>query len=391
METIGNKSMKINDKNFKDWTEDDIRTLLGNDIYRESQFLDYKRTFEFLEATDKRGKAEGKDEFRNDVCSFANADGGELIFGIAEKDGVAAYIMPITKITNCDRCELELRNILLPIQPSMPNVEFKFIPMEGGYVVVVHIEKGIFKPYMTVENQTVFRFFVRHGNRKDAMSYSEISNHFLHAASLSAEIKRFRMERLAELLDDNTGLFGVIHVIPANFTNPADYIPMCDFCKAGKIPLPEQLNNYIQGRMMPNVDGVWFPSEDGLRDFQLLRLFNNGTVELKYNLYLQEWRGEKYLVSFEFLNAIGDIVEGTAEIYKALGRHSTMYICTSIIGCKGYWNFDNRSAAYPVASKVDRDRIFCTPIEVRDILDAENVDKMIEECKTMTRYALGMK
>ena len=112
---------------------------------------------------------------------------------------------------------------------------------------------------------------------------------------------------------------------------------------------------------------------------------------MKDNLHLREWRDEKYLMSLEFLNAIGDIVEGTAEIYKALGRHSTMYICISIIGCKGYWNFDNRSAVDPVASKIDRDRIFCTPIEVRDILDAGNVDKMIEECKTMTRYALGMK
>ena len=58
--------------------------------------------------------------------------------------------------------------MLLPVQPSMPNVEFRFITVDDGYVVIVHIEKGIFKPYMTVEDQTVFRFFVRHGNRKDA-------------------------------------------------------------------------------------------------------------------------------------------------------------------------------------------------------------------------------
>ena len=73
------------------------------------------------------------------------------------------------------------------------------------------------------------------------MSYSEISNNFLHAASLFAEIKRFRTERLSELLEDNTGMFGVIHVIPAGFTNTADYIPVCDLCKTGKLPVPEQL------------------------------------------------------------------------------------------------------------------------------------------------------
>lgn len=154
-------------------------------------------------------------------------------FGIAEKNGLASNIMPIN-IDNIDRFELDLRNALLSIMPLMPPVSFHFIAVSGGYVVVVHIEKGIFKPYMTVENQTVFRFFVRRGNHKESMSYSEISNNFLHAASLTSEIKRFRLERISELLEDNTGLFGVIHVIPATFRNPADFIPMCDLGKLGK-------------------------------------------------------------------------------------------------------------------------------------------------------------
>lgn len=382
--------MKINNKTFKDWTEADLVTLLNNEDFRECQFLDYKRTFEFLEASDKIQKAKGKDEFRNDVCAFANADGGELIFGITEKNGVASKIIPI-QIDNVDRFELELRNILLPIQPSVPGVEFSFIPAEDGYVIVVRIEKGIFKPYMTVEDQTICRFFVRRGNRKEAMSYSEISNSFLRTASLSAEMKRFRAERIADLLEDNTAVFGVIHVIPATFMNPANFIPMCDWGKAGKIPLPEQLNSHIKGRMVPNVDGVWFPSEDGLSDFELLRIFNNGTVELKYNLRTCVYRDEEFLVSLEFLNAIEDIVEGTAEIYQSLGRRVTMYICTSIIGCKGYRNYYNRSLIYPDMSRIDRDRILCTPIEVKDILNTDNVEKMVEECKKMTRYALGIK
>lgn len=382
--------MMINNKTFKEWTADDVRSLINNEDFRENQFIDYKRTFDFLEATDKLQKVKGKDEFRNDVCSFANADGGNMIFGISEKNGVASDIVPII-IQNIDAFELNLRNILLSIQPSMPDVDFSFIPINDGYVVVVHIEKGFLKPYMTVENQTTFRFFIRHGNRKDAMSYSEISNSFLHSASLSEEIKRFRAERLSELLEDSTAVFGVIQIIPASFMNPADCISMFDFWKLGKIPLPVQLSTHTWGKMLPNVDGVWFPPEEGYRDFELLRIFNNGIVELKYNLHTQSYRDEEYLVSQEFFNAIGEIVKGTAEIYRALERHSTVYVCTSIIGCKGYWNYSGCSIGYTVASKVDRDRIVCTPLEIRDILDERNVEEIIEECKKMTRYALGMK
>ncbi len=381
--------MKINNKTFKEWTEDDLLILLDNDDFRESQFLDYKRTFEFLEG-DRARKSRGKDEFRNDVCSFANADGGDLIFGIAEKNGLASNIMPIS-IDNMDRFELDLRNALLPIMPSVPHVEFSFIATSGGYVVVVHIEKGMFKPYMTVENQTVFRFFARRGNHKEAMSYSEISNNFLHAASLTSEIKRFRLERISELLEDNTGLFGVIHIIPATFRKPSDFIPMCDLGKTGKLPLPQELNKYVRGRMLPNVDGIWFPSDDGVRDFELLRLFDNGIVELKLDLYTHLIRDAEYLISDEFISAIEDIAEGTARIYRSLERHAAVYICTSVIGCKGYWNYDSVSTIRPIPSKVDRDRILCAPIEIRDILDVDLVSDMVEECKKRTRYALGIR
>lgn len=184
-------------------------------------------------------------------------------------------------------------------------------------------------------------------------------------------------------------MFGIIHVIPATFTNPADLIPICDLCKAGKVKIPIQLNNYIRGRMLPNVDGVWFPSDDGQRDFQILRLFNNGSVELKDNLYTRTYKNEDYLISDEFIQAIGKIVEGTAQLYKMLDRNPSVYVCTSIVGCKGYWNYDSLNTIHPLPSRVDRDRIICAPIEIKDISDAENVEEMIEECKKMTRYALG--
>lgn len=116
--------MNVNGKSYKDWTENDLRTLINNEDFRECQFLDYKRTFEFLEAGNKSEKTKGKNEFRNDVCSFANADGGDLIFGVTEKNGVASSIQPIA-IENIDRFELDLRNIMLSIQPSIPNVDFK--------------------------------------------------------------------------------------------------------------------------------------------------------------------------------------------------------------------------------------------------------------------------
>lgn len=81
--------MKINNKEFGEWTADDLQVLLSNDAYRENNFIDYKVNFAPL--IDKSNKKEKQAEFRNDVCSFANADGGYIFYGIGETSGVIRH------------------------------------------------------------------------------------------------------------------------------------------------------------------------------------------------------------------------------------------------------------------------------------------------------------
>ena len=61
---------QINNKSLLECTEEDFAEIINNLDYRENQYLDYKRTFSFLEA-DKSKAAEKIAEFRNDVCAFA--------------------------------------------------------------------------------------------------------------------------------------------------------------------------------------------------------------------------------------------------------------------------------------------------------------------------------
>jgi hypothetical protein len=64
--------MKINNKNFQDWTEEDLKVLLHNDAYRENNFIDYKVDFAPFKCEDKNKKkekqAEFMDELRNGRC-----------------------------------------------------------------------------------------------------------------------------------------------------------------------------------------------------------------------------------------------------------------------------------------------------------------------------------
>lgn len=79
---------QINNKSLLECNEADFTEVLNNPDYRENRYLEYKLTFSFMEV-DKSRAAEKISEFRNDVCQFANAEGGYLIYGIADKEGIS--------------------------------------------------------------------------------------------------------------------------------------------------------------------------------------------------------------------------------------------------------------------------------------------------------------
>ena len=395
--------MKINNKEFQEWKEDDLQILLHNEVYRENNFIDYKVGFAFLECTDKKQKKEKQAEFRNDVCSFANADGGYIFFGIGEDSGMAGVLKGIS-ISNLDRFELDRRNELQSIQPVMPEVEFSFILLQDDvtqkqdndikaqvkkYVVALYIHQGFYKPYITEEQVGKFNFFTRSGNKKQAMTYTEMRNNFLNSTMLSRTIKEFRTERMEEYVEKMKGPFALMHLVPASFGNVADYLPMFEMYNQGKLKFDDFFNGMYFGRAVPNVDGVYFPDYSEAHDYEMLQIFNNGSVELKMDLRIEETRNaEHYLVSSYFFDEVRKLIWGTAEMYKKLGRSATIYVCATIVGCKGMWNYiSNKGVAN---TKVDRNKIMCLPVEISNILDEEQVEIGIEECIQMTKYSLGI-
>ncbi len=230
--------MRINNKEFGEWTADDLQVLLSNDAYRENNFIDYKVNFAPL--LDKNNKKEKQAEFRNDVCSFANADGGYIFYGIGETSGVASILAGIS-IPNIDHFELDRRNELQAIRPTVPDVTFSFISLQDDkYIVALHIQRGLYKPYITEEPEGQFHFYIRHGNKKQAM--------------LSEDIKSFRKERLEEHITEMKKLFALVQLIPATFRS--DCVPMYDLYREGKLNFDDLFNGMIYDRAVPNVDGM---------------------------------------------------------------------------------------------------------------------------------------
>ena len=80
-------------------TEQNLRELIETGA-RESLYIDYKReTYGGNEAARK--------EFLADICSFANAAGGDIVIGMAENAGVPSEITPFRDDADQERLRLE--------------------------------------------------------------------------------------------------------------------------------------------------------------------------------------------------------------------------------------------------------------------------------------------
>lgn len=231
----------INNKSFLECDEEDLKLLIENPDYRENEYIDYKKNFSFLEIKDKKEFIiQKKCEFKSDVCAFANAEGGYLIFGISDDNGCASELCGINILNDdTDKFELDRRNDLMGIQPRIPYLKFHFIKLENGkFIIIIYIKHDNFAPYLHIENEKNHQVFRRTGNKKATMTYTELRNMFNQSLSLDKEIYKYRKERIeyyseqSENKNDIFSRFLLLHIIPETFTIQV-LIKICFFLRKG--------------------------------------------------------------------------------------------------------------------------------------------------------------
>jgi hypothetical protein len=203
--------MPFSNKNPNQITETDLRALIGAET--ESKFLDYKR--------DIVGNGDGdRKEFLYDISSFANTQGGYLVFGIEEAKGLPTRIVGLGGL-NVDKEMLRLQQIARDgIRPPITGIEYGIVRVAGGEAVIVLRVPKSWSPPHQVTYQKAFRFYARDSNGKYPIDIDELRSIFSLSATVADKIKEFRAERLTRvaaadapvpLLDG--GLLA-IHVMP---------------------------------------------------------------------------------------------------------------------------------------------------------------------------------
>lgn len=190
----------------------DIQALVTNGD-EERRTMDFKR--------DLPGNADkDKNELRADVTSFANAGGGDLIFGVDEAGGVATALPGLPGVD----ADAEIRRIEAVMQssidPRVPGFESRAIAIPGkGPVIVVRVPKSWRGPHLVKINDT-FRMFGRNSKGKYIFDATEIRSAFALSEQLPERIRRWRDDRLAKIIGGTgpvqlaAGARLVVHVVP---------------------------------------------------------------------------------------------------------------------------------------------------------------------------------
>jgi hypothetical protein len=204
--------MGLFDKPLFQLAESDLRELIA-DKEAEGKTLDYKRDLAGQGDADKK-------EFLYDASSFANTLGGDLVFGMAEKNGLPTDLVGLAGI-NPDKEILRLEQMLRDgIRPAITGVQTVPIPLAGGSVAILMRIPKSWNPPHQVTFQKAFRFYARDTNGKYQVDVDELRSIFSLSDMIADRIRAFRVERVAKIAAGDTPapLLGggnlVLHVVP---------------------------------------------------------------------------------------------------------------------------------------------------------------------------------
>lgn len=166
-----------------------LRRLVDNQV-GERRDLEFKRDL-------PGGTDEAKKEFLADVTALANAQGGDLIFGIAEDDGVAADL-PGIQIENADDELQRLENIIRTgVSPRLIGVRLHWVALRlGASALVIRVPASLASPHRVIFKNSG-RFYNRNSREKYEMDVHELRHAFTQSEQLPQRFRELHVRAIA--------------------------------------------------------------------------------------------------------------------------------------------------------------------------------------------------
>lgn len=325
--------MIISNKPLDAITETDLLELVSNSS-PELKVLEFKQTLP--------GRSDGeKKEFLYDVASFANASGGDLIYGIGEEKGQAQELIGL-QLEDADAEKLRLESqILNGIEPRIPGLHVHNIPLsDSRYAVIIRVPRSWVGPHW-VKFGGSFKFHSRTSAGKYLLDYGELRGLFALSETRVERLRQFRTERLGRIIAGDTTVplketpKVILHVLPWAAFDPGNSI------RFAGLDDPDRLLRPLAGSgsgIKYNFDGVYTHTHlnnEG-RSEGYLQLFRNGCFETVSAdiTFIRDQQG--CIPSLDFEQEIIASVTRIKALQKQLGIEPPLLLMLSLLGIKGY-------------------------------------------------------
>jgi len=310
-----------------------------------SENVPENRELEFKELIIVNNDGEKK-EFLYDVSSFANANGGSIIYGIKELNGTAQSIVSINE--NIDKLICKLENLL------RDNVEPRIIGMliyevkslKNGSVIVIEVPKSWQGPHQ-VTYQRTNKFYSRNSAGKYLLNVYELKNEFLKYEGIQQKITNWNIDRINAIESKNSFLefqdHGkvLVNIVPLNafdgYSNQSYNLSL--IYNRSFSPLSAGAIDAVI-----NFEGVLFSCQlENDKYYSYLQVYKNGIIETATDYLLRPY-DQKLEIPFFAATSSGmhfeqDIIrcmEEILKIHESIGLIQPYFVLISLIGLKDY-------------------------------------------------------
>lgn len=327
--------MPIREKPVDSITVDDLKRLIEEEV-AENRYIEYKESLPGNSDSDKK-------EFLADISSFANASGGDLIYGIRAESGLPRGLVGV-EIGNVEAEFLRLENMIRDgVEPRIIGTRILPIPVNGSKIVLlIRIPRSWAMPHM-VTYKGHSRFFSRTSAGKYQLDVHELRAAFLASETVGERIRNFRRERVAKIIAGETPLAMreggkiVLHIIPMNAFDPAAKYDT-SLLQNRIEDLPPLYTDSWSSRH--NFDGFLGYSGDG----SYVQVFRNGIVEaVEARLLRITDDSGKIIRSVAYERAILQGLHKYMSIQRQLGVAPPLVIILTLTEVFGYTMAVNRS------------------------------------------------
>ena len=314
--------------NFSEVNADDIIDLINNKI-PEQKTLEYKRQLP------EKGNDLEKTRLLQCVTSFANTDGGIIVFGLSvNKEDDSIEVTGIDTPTDSDF--LSIQNMVKDkITPRINPPDFRDLKINDKKIYLMKIYQSYTKPHFVNGN---FVFYGRNSSGKYTLDITDIKNLFLESKKVEEQFENFRIQRIMKLKSGNfpfkynSNKIITLHIASISSLNNNIQLSMSKHKNDFQVFMPMENGGYSR---VNNYDGClnyWHEKEGKM--YSYVQIFRSGIIEAtQFNFFSFENENKIFgkFVEEEINKAIRTYIDGL----ESISINFPFFLSVSLLNTKG--------------------------------------------------------